>query len=692
VTGSPGNTPASTNKPAVDVTALTTRDDFLLELGEALGGQAAVRPVDSINAAVEYLTSTKRGQLLVLDTRDVPDVRGDVELVQGQAPHAVVLAFATAETEKQVSGALKGSNVFAVLPIPIDKRKTGAVLDSAFNDAVAKKATARPSAHLTVESFQPRTESGSTPPPDPEKSKAPLWIGIGVAAVAIAGGAYYFLNKGPAPHPAPTTSQAKPSTPAPSADTPAAADASLEPAPTADMSIIKGKVDDLLEKARLAMRERRYMEPVGENALVYYRSAAAADPTSGEAKDGLQRVASVAATRFEESMNSGKYEEASLDLANLKAAAANDQRIGPSELKLFNAQVTKALADGNVDRAAALVRQAQGSPNIPADQLAKARADIARRQEDAKVQRLAALVSDRIRDGRLTDPSDDAAKAYAQQLHDVAPSNPATQRAIRELNAAYLRKAREAAIAKNNTDVDRWIAEARAGGLSAAEINAFQRDLSAARQKAAQAELDHFVQATRERIRENRLTDPANDSATYYLTQLQSADPTNAQFAALSRELATKLLDRAKVAAGKGAQADSDLTLARHWGADQKEIAAIQQQAQAMSAKPAAASRSASGLTAAQLAASLKRTKYASPEYPQKALSQRISGSVTIEYVVDTNGDPRDVRVVEATPPGVFDKSAISAVKRWHYEPVIANGAPVEVPVRTAIRFELPAQ
>src|SRR6185437_45885 len=564
-------------------------------------------------------------------------------------------------------------------------RKTGAVLDSAFNDAVAEKATARPSAHLTVESIQPRTESGSTPPPDPEKSKAPLWIGIGVAAVAIAGGAYYFLNKGPAPHPAPTTSQAKPSTPAPSADTPAAADASLEPAPTADMSIIKGKVDDLLEKARLAMRERRYMEPVGENALVYYRSAAAADPTSGEAKDGLQRVASVAATRFEESMNSGKYEEASLDLANLKAAAANDQRIGPSELKLFNAQVTKALADGNVDRAAALVRQAQGSPNIPADQLAKARADIARRQEDAKVQRLAALVSDRIRDGRLTDPSDDAAKAYAQQLHDVAPSNPATQRAIRELNAAYLRKAREAAIAKNNTDVDRWIAEARAGGLSAAEINAFQRDLSAARQKAAQAELDHFVQATRERIRENRLTDPANDSATYYLTQLQSADPTNAQFAALSRELATKLLDRAKVAAGKGAQADSDLTLARHWGADQKEIAAIQQQAQAMSAKPAAASRSASGLTAAQLAASLKRTKYASPEYPQKALSQRISGSVTIEYVVDTNGDPRDVRVVEATPPGVFDKSAISAVKRWHYEPVIANGAPVEVPVRTAI-------
>ena len=96
------------------------------------------------------------------------------------------------------------------------------------------------------------------------------------------------------------------------------------------------------------------------------------------------------------------------------------------------------------------------------------------------------------------------------------------------------------------------------------------------------------------------------------------------------------------------------------------------------------------GINPASLAASLKRTRYTPPEFPSKALSQRLSGSVTVEYTVDTNGDPRDVRVVEATPPGVFDKAAIAAVKRWHYDPVIANGAPVEVPVRTSIRFELP--
>jgi periplasmic protein TonB len=697
---SAGSTPASTNKPAVDLTAITTRDDFLLELGEALGGQASVRPVDSIAGALEYITSVKRGQVLVIDTRDLTDVRADVEQAHTQAPHAVVLVFATTETEKQVSAAVKGSNAFAVLPIPIDKRKTGAVLDAAMNDAVAKKATARPSASqgMSVESFQPRLETGSSEPPEPEKSKAPLFIAVGVVAVALAGGGYFYLNGSKHVAPAPSATAAKTATAAPSTpaadSTAAGADARLEPTPTVDMSIVKGKVDDLLEKARLAMRERRYLEPVGDNALLYYRSAAAADPNNGEAKDGMQRVASVAASRFEESMTAGKYDDASLALANLKVAAPEDPRNGQFELKLFLAQVAKALADGNVDRAQALARQAQSSPNIPADQLAKVRADIARHQDDAKVQKLAGLVSDRIRDGRLVDPPEDSAKTYVQQLHDLAPSNPNTQRAMRELNSAYLRKARDT---KNSTEADRWIAEARAGGMSAAEIASVQRDLANQRQKAAAQEAERLVQATRDRIRDGRLSDPPNDSANYYLTQLQAADPTNAAFAQVSKELANKLLDRARSAAAAGKPTEPDLTLARHWGADQKDILAItQSQMKIPAPTTGGANRSVagnpSGLTATQLAASLKRTKYTPPEFPPKALAQKISGAVTVEYVVDTSGNPRDVRVVEATPPGVFDKAAITAIKHWHYDPVIANGAPVEVPVRTAIRFELPSQ
>ena len=702
--GSQAPAAGSNTRPTVDVTAVTTRDDFLLELGETLAGHASVRPVDSVAAALEHLTSTKRAQLLVIDARDVADVRADVERAHAQAAHAAVLVFAAVEAEKQVSAATKGSNVFAVLPIPLDRRKTAAVLEGAIADAVARKgavsaAPAAPprssSSSLSVEPFH-APGSDSTPPSGSDsapKTKLILLMGVGVAVAAVAAGGYFFLGKSKESAP---TAAAAPKAAVQQAAAPAtnaaqsAEDANVAPAPVVETSLVRGKVDDLLEKARLAMKERRYSEPVGDNALLYYRSAAAADPANGEAADGLQRVAGVLASRFDESMNAGKFDEASLALANLKAAAPNDARIPTLEVRLITAQVSKALADGNLDRAAALIRQTQPG-SVSADQIAKWRAEIGRRQEDQKVQRVAGLITDRIRDGRLLDPADDSAKLYMDQLHDFAPANATTQRLARDLNSAYLRKARDAALANRGSEEDRWLNEAKADGASANEITAFQRDIASARQKAVSAESDRVVQVVRDRIRDGRLTDPAQDSAAFYLTQLQASDGTNANIALLSHDLAAKLLDRAR-AGRTGPQVDSDLAQAKRWGADPKDIAAVQQ-AELVAKTPSdlsLRSAAAAGVSPASLGASLKRTRYIAPDFPAKALAQHVSGSVTVEYTVDVNGDTRDVRVIEANPPGVFEHSAITAIKRWHYDPVIANGQAVEVPIRTSIRFELP--
>ena len=694
---SAGTGSGSNTRPSVDVTAITIRDDFLLELGEALGGQASVRPVDSMSAALEHLSNAKRGQVLVIDTRDVSDVRADIERAHLQAGHAVVLIFTVAESEKQIGAAVKGSNVFAVLPIPVDKRKTGAVLEGAMADAVARKSMRGSDRNMgvSVEPFQTQIDSGLSD--SGGKSKTGLVVGVGIAVVAIAAGAYMFLGKGKEPPTAPTATERRiPSTPvAATSAAPSAEDAVLGPRPVVETSLVEGKVDELLERARLAMRERRYSEPVGDNALLYYRSAAAADPSNGEASDGLQRVAGVLAARFDESMTGGRFDEASLALANFKAAAPKDSRIGGLEVRLITAQISKAVADGNLDRANALVRQAQSSSAFPADQVNKLKADIARRTEDAKVQKAASLITDRIRDGRLVEPADDSAKMYMAQLHDLAPTNPATQRVNRDLNAAYMRKAREAALANHAPDVDHWVAEAKAGGVSASEINSFQNELAKARLKAINAESDRMVGLARERIRDGRLTDPAQDSAAFYINQLQGSYANNAAIGPLSHDLASKLVERARASAqaGKGGGVvDGDLTLAKRWGADAKDILAVQQIQNAPKAGSSSAARSAAaaGVNTAALAASLHRTRYVPPEFPSKALSQRVNGAVTVEYTVDTNGDPRDVRVIEATPPGVFDKAAVTAVKRWHYDPVIANGGPVEVPVRTSIRFELP--
>ncbi|HZO22429.1 MAG TPA: energy transducer TonB [Steroidobacteraceae bacterium] len=719
---SASSTTATNSRPAVEVTAVTSRDDLLLELGEALSGQASVHPVESMGEALPHLSGGKRAHVLVIDTRDITDIRTEVQRVDAAAPQAIVLVLAAADSEKEVAGAVKGSKVFAVLPIPLDKRKSAAVLDAAVAEARDRKAArsgesaqgaehshapasglahSHGSAHssvtqahgldqamaVSVEPFRPHSRSDSLSDGD-WKARLPLIAGAVIAVLALAAGGYFLFGRSSnqaVPHPA-----AAKNTPA-SAAAPAAGNKAAEEtlaAPTVETSLVQGKVDELLEKARQAMRERRYSEPAGDNALLYYRSAAAADPANGEAGDGLQRVAGVLSNRFEDAMSGGRFDEAGQALANLKLATPKDSSLAQLELRLTTAQVAKALADGNPDRAAALVRQAQQSNAVPADQITRWRADISRRQEEGKIQRLATLVSDRTRDGKLIDPAGDSARDYLQQLREQAPSNSTTQRLMHELNGAFLRKAREASLANRSAESDRWLSEAKAGGATAAEIGAYQRDLTGARQRAAAAESERLGQLVRDRLREGRLTDPAQDSAAFYLGQLQASDGSSAGSAVLARELAGKLLDRARSSAQSGRPVDADLAQAKHFGADPKDILAVQQIQSAPRGAAGGAQRSPADLAA--LAANMKRLRYVAPEYPQKALQLNATGAVTVEYTVDVKGDTRDVHVVESSPPGMFDRSAIAAIKRWHYQPAVVDGTPVEVPIRTAIRFELP--
>jgi TonB family protein len=695
-----GTGPQSSARAAAEIIAITTHDDFLLEMGEALTGSTSVRPVDSVATALEQISGARKVQLLAIDARDVDNLRGEVERINAQAPHIVTLVFANSDAEKQTASALKGTNVFAVLSIPLDKRKTAAVLEGAVADATARRPSPSSSrsshgqdlrfdrnSSITVEPAGAEAASGGSDTSDSGGKKPLLLIGGGIAALAVAGAVvWYFMNSPSSPTAAaPATAGGKKASvsvqPVPSDD-----DVVPEPAPVVETPLVNGTVDELLEKARQAMRERRYTEPAGDNALLYYRSAAKADNTNGEALDGLKRVAAVLSARFDEALSAGRYEEATLALAHLKAATPGDPKVTALDGKLATAQITRMLADGNLDRAAALVKGAQQSGAVPEAQIGKWRNEIGRRQDEVRQKRLVDLAQERIRAGNLAE-GDDSAKAALEQLRDLGPSAASSaQRVSRDLGGAFMRKAREAALANRSQDVDRWLGEARAVGVSNSELNGFQRDLSAAKQKAAAAEAERLAALARDRVKEGKLDAPANDNAAFYLTALQAADSNNGAVASVSRELATKLLDRASAAArdGKTAQMDADLAAARRWGADAKDIAAVQQAGASRrnAAKPANAPT-----PTADLAAKLKRTRYVEPEYPERALSQHLGGAVTVEFTVSVEGEPSDVHIVASEPAGTFDRAAMAAVKRWRYAPMIVNNVPVEVPARTTIRF-----
>ena len=696
---SSADTPSPTQRATVDLTALTHRDDFLLELGEALGGQASVNPVDSIDTAVAQVTGTKRGQMLVIDARATSDVRTDVQRATQQAPNAVVVVFADADSEKQIASAVKGTSVFAVLTIPIEGPKTTAVLDAAITDAVNRSAAARGSGAgpgsagtLTLDSYRPAmSNSPATEAEEPQEggNKWAVWAGVGAAVVALAaGGAWYFTHGRSAPGAGPA---AGPSGAIATRAGAAAESAAVLPQPAVDTSIVAGQVDDLLEKARLAIRDRRYTAPTGDNALVYYRSALAADPANGEAKDGLRRVGDVLVSRFNDAMSGAHYGDAALALATLKLAQPSDSHLSPFQLQLSTAEITKALEDSNADRAAALLRQAQQSGAVPAAQLAAWRAQLSRLQQVDKVQSLAALVLDRIRADELTSPAGDSAQAYLSQLRAAAPSSPATARATNALMAAFFAKARQNALSGDTADEGRWLAAARTNGASASDVAEFQRQLSSAQAKAAHVRTDRLVSLIRQRLNGGALTSPAGDSAADYLQQLENSQPTGSAQAAASQargELAAKLITRARseMRSQETAQANADLAAATSWGASAAAVQAVQRQGESSAAQ----AQPAAGPDLAALAAQLQRTRYTPPEYPDRALNDRIAGSVTVEYVVDKKGYTKNVRVLESSPPGIFDRSAMDAIRRWRYRPAQYNGQPVEVPVRTHIVFQLP--
>ncbi|GAB6094688.1 hypothetical protein JCM14469_09400 [Desulfatiferula olefinivorans] len=77
------------------------------------------------------------------------------------------------------------------------------------------------------------------------------------------------------------------------------------------------------------------------------------------------------------------------------------------------------------------------------------------------------------------------------------------------------------------------------------------------------------------------------------------------------------------------------------------------------------------------------------PVYPHDARRKGIEGKVVVQFVVTRNGQVTDIRVVDATPPGIFDQKAVDAVGKWRFEPGTYRGNPVDSRVTLPIRFEL---
>lgn len=109
---------------------------------------------------------------------------------------------------------------------------------------------------------------------------------------------------------------------------------------------------------------------------------------------------------------------------------------------------------------------------------------------------------------------------------------------------------------------------------------------------------------------------------------------------------------------------------ARTRAAEQAAAQQREREAAARAAAPPPAATPAAPVAAATAPATLRAISMPSPRYPAEAQRAGTSGEVMVELTVGTDGSVTNARVVRSTPPRVFDREALSAVRRWKFAPI----------------------
>lgn len=77
------------------------------------------------------------------------------------------------------------------------------------------------------------------------------------------------------------------------------------------------------------------------------------------------------------------------------------------------------------------------------------------------------------------------------------------------------------------------------------------------------------------------------------------------------------------------------------------------------------------------------------PRFPASAESEGTEGFVVLRFLIDREGRVVDARVSAAQPRGVFEESALSALRACRFAPARDDGRAVPVWARKTLRFEL---
>lgn len=76
------------------------------------------------------------------------------------------------------------------------------------------------------------------------------------------------------------------------------------------------------------------------------------------------------------------------------------------------------------------------------------------------------------------------------------------------------------------------------------------------------------------------------------------------------------------------------------------------------------------------------------PGYPEEADRQRVSGIVHLKLKIEESGMVSDIEIMDARPPGMFDRSALEAFRDARFSPAKKAGRPVRSLIVIEVQFD----
>jgi len=434
-------------------------------------------------------------------------------------------------------------------------------------------------------------------------------------------------------------------------------------------SEVPDSFDDLLQLGLAAESRGQIAEPIGDNALDYYRSILIQAPNHSVARERLNAILESLFVTAESQILDRDFVAAEQTLALIRRGDPPGTR-----LKFLSEQLA-ALSAESPSRAAAadpVARTNEADGFGPAATAAQ-----------AELRSVLTLAQLRLNEGRLAEPPGDSARDYLLRAVDLGLEGPESQRFAAEF-ARQAAGALPALLEGGQFRLAQGLLDA-AGVLGAdkAELAAFEARIAAGLAEQSRKVDESLHAEALSRIAAGRLFD-SEDSAAGLLDRLRSRGADPALITDVEARLTNALAQgvREAITAQQWDEADSLLETFAAAGLDSAVASGLE-------TNVAIARRQQRYLDEVAPVGELTVVRSRPAEYPRAARAAGVTGWVDVHFTVDRTGATRDIEIVGAEPAGAFEDVATAAVAEYEFVPFELDQHVYERRLRLRMRFEL---